>query len=166
MQTGNLLAPRAIPRPWLPPYDRDAGRADFHEPVTQWTQTHDSPERACHPSRRDRESRETGRSSSGKNRVPARAGTPEGTTTAPRPDRVTVAGRPRLPDGHLSRNCASRFSMKADMPSFWSSVANSEWNTRRSNSRPSHSRAHSVTHVLACLHRPAAGGPAAGAARR
>lgn len=38
---------------------------------------------------------------------------------------------------HLSRNCAWRFSMKAAMPSFWSSVANSEWKRRRSNSKPS-----------------------------
>lgn len=35
----------------------------------------------------------------------------------------------------------ARFSTKAAMPSFWSSVANSEWNSRRSYSMPSASGA-------------------------
>ena len=34
-------------------------------------------------------------------------------------------------------NFAGRFSTKAAMPSFWSSVANSDWNTRRSKRTPS-----------------------------
>ena len=38
---------------------------------------------------------------------------------------------------HLFLNFAGRFSTNAAMPSFWSSVANSAWNTRRSNSTPS-----------------------------
>ncbi len=35
------------------------------------------------------------------------------------------------------RNTGLRLETKASMPSFWSSVANSEWNTRRSNRMPS-----------------------------
>src|SRR5262249_47374039 len=45
---------------------------------------------------------------------------------------VVVQHRP-----YLCLNCAGRFSTNAAMPSFWSSVANSAWNTRRSNRRPS-----------------------------
>ena len=39
--------------------------------------------------------------------------------------------------GHLFLNAAGRFSTKAFMPSFWSSVANSEWKMRRSKRTPS-----------------------------
>jgi hypothetical protein len=38
---------------------------------------------------------------------------------------------------YLFLNFAGRFSMKAVMPSFWSSVANSAWKTRRSKRTPS-----------------------------
>ena len=38
---------------------------------------------------------------------------------------------------YLFLNFAGRFSTKAAMPSFWSSVANSAWNTRRSKRTPS-----------------------------
>ena len=38
---------------------------------------------------------------------------------------------------HRCLNPGFRFSIKALIPSFWSSVANSEWNRRRSNSTPS-----------------------------
>ena len=38
---------------------------------------------------------------------------------------------------HRFLNFASRFSTKARMPSFWSSVANSEWKMRRSKRTPS-----------------------------
>ncbi|MDQ0997980.1 hypothetical protein QFZ34_003162 [Phyllobacterium ifriqiyense] len=38
---------------------------------------------------------------------------------------------------YLSLKLAARFSAKAAMPSFWSSSANMEWNTRRSKRRPS-----------------------------
>ena len=38
---------------------------------------------------------------------------------------------------YLFVNLAGRFSTKAAMPSFWSSVANSAWNTRRSKRTPS-----------------------------
>src|SRR5690554_212691 len=46
-------------------------------------------------------------------------------------------GKPKT--AQRSRNCGSRFSRKAPMPSFWSSVAKSAWKTRRSNRRPSRS---------------------------
>ncbi|MNP86372.1 hypothetical protein D3C76_1865630 [compost metagenome] len=45
------------------------------------------------------------------------------------------AGLPR--GNYRSRNCGSRFSRKAAMPSFWSSVAKSAWKLRRSNRIPS-----------------------------
>src|SRR5690606_15042706 len=54
---------------------------------------------------------------------------------------------------YLWRKLGGRFSTKAAMPSFWSSVENSEWNTRRSNSRPSlreDSKAR-LTHSLAIM---------------
>ena len=41
---------------------------------------------------------------------------------------------------HLCFQSALRFSTKAAMPSFWSSVANIEWNTRRSKRMPSRQR--------------------------
>src|SRR6266480_649806 len=53
---------------------------------------------------------------------------------------IAIRGRLRQPAGHGAhrlRNFGARFSMKAAMPSFWSSVANSEWNTRRSKRTPS-----------------------------
>jgi hypothetical protein len=48
--------------------------------------------------------------------------------------------QPVAPPGagdHECRNRAGRFSVNAAMPSFWSSVANRAWNTRRSNRTPS-----------------------------
>ena len=55
--------------------------------------------------------------------------------------RTVVEGKKkgRSPSPYLSRNCASRFSRNAPMPSSWSSVAKSAWNMRRSNRRPSRS---------------------------
>lgn len=63
-----------------------------------------------------------------------------GTSPMARPPQLT-ARRP-CPLGTSLRpypclNCAGRFSRNAFIPSFWSSVANNEWNTRRSNSSPS-----------------------------
>ena len=45
---------------------------------------------------------------------------------------------------YLSRNCASRFSRNAVIPSVWSSVANRAWKERRSNSKPSFSEVSSA----------------------
>ena len=60
---------------------------------------------------------------------------------------VTAADQARARDGdsrfghaallYLCLNTGFCLSMKACMPIFWSSVANSEWNIRRSNSMPS-----------------------------
>lgn len=41
--------------------------------------------------------------------------------------------------GHLSLNSGLRFSANAAIPSFWSSVANMAWKTRRSKRMPSDS---------------------------
>lgn len=51
-------------------------------------------------------------------------------------DRQPALGFNNL-SNHRCLNPGFRFSMKALIPSFWSSVANSEWNRRRSNSTPS-----------------------------
>lgn len=51
-------------------------------------------------------------------------------------DRRARAPRPS-PSDQRCRKSGLRFSTKAAIPSFWSSVANSEWNSRRSKSRPS-----------------------------
>src|SRR5690606_14517232 len=54
---------------------------------------------------------------------------------------------------YLCWNAGGRFSTNAAMPSFWSAVENSEWNTRRSNSTPSFSGDSyaRLTHSLAIM---------------
>jgi hypothetical protein len=48
-----------------------------------------------------------------------------------------IGSAARLPQLHRFLNFGKRFSVKARMPSFWSSVANSEWKMRRSKRTPS-----------------------------
>ena len=57
------------------------------------------------------------------------------------PSATGVGAGPRAPrvpgDGYLCLKPGLRFSTNARMPSFWSSVAKSEWNMRRSKRIPS-----------------------------